>query len=153
MVVTPSGISSAIGQPPTHDLAAVPVNDRSQVHVATFHPDVGDVDRPHLIRELSHITPEQVWQDSFLIVALREVWPGIDRVDSHLPHVAAAIIVANAFVAVYTLLLVNSILVVAVVLSSLYQSDRVKPTGVLACMTADAHLILRDLALNLLVYF
>ena len=81
------GRFQGIGQPPTHDLAAVPVNDRSQVHVVAFHPDVGDVDRPHLIRELSHITPEQVRKDSFLILALREVWPRIDRVDSHLAHV------------------------------------------------------------------
>ena len=77
----------SIRQPPAYNLAAIPVDDCGQVHVATLHLDEGDVNRPHLIREMGHIAPEQVWQDSFLKVALRGVRLRVDRVDRHLAHI------------------------------------------------------------------
>lgn len=81
------GSFQGVGQLPPHDLAAVPVDDCSQVHVAALHLDVGDVDRPHLVRKLRHVVSEQVRQESFLIVPLRGVRLGVYRIDRHLAHV------------------------------------------------------------------
>ena len=38
-----------VGEIPTHDFPAVPVDDGRQIHMAVAHPDVSDVDRPDLI--------------------------------------------------------------------------------------------------------
>ena len=58
---------------------------------------------------------------------------------------------ADTLKAVYTLFLIDAILVVAVVLSSLDQRNRIKPAGILTCVATDTHLILGNLAFQLLV--
>ena len=53
--------------------------------------------------------------------------------------------------AVYALFLIDVILVVAVILSSLDQRNRIKPAGILTRVATDTHLILGNLAFQLLV--
>ena len=58
---------------------------------------------------------------------------------------------ADTLKAVYALFLIDAILVVAVVLSSLDQRNRIKPAGILTRMATDTHLILGNLSFQLLV--
>lgn len=50
--------TQGIGQIPTHDFSAIPVDDCREIHVAGVQLDVGDVDGPDLVREVYHFIPQ-----------------------------------------------------------------------------------------------
>ena len=77
------------------DATAVPVDDCCQVHVPMRHRDVGDVDRPHLVRKGRGVVSQQIWHDSLLEITLGKVRLGIDGVDPHLLHQAAHCLAAD----------------------------------------------------------
>ena len=56
---TCSGVQRVI-QFPSDDTAAVPVNDSCQIQESVLHRDVGDVDRPRLIRTCYISIPKQI---------------------------------------------------------------------------------------------
>ncbi len=80
------GRVQCIGEVPAHDHPAVPVDQRSQIHMAMLHPDVGDVNRPHLIWEENLLILQQIRHNALLKVPLGEIGFGIDRVDPHFLH-------------------------------------------------------------------
>ena len=69
--------AQCVRQLPAHDLPAVPVDDRGQVHVAVVQLHIGDVDRPCLVWKLCLKVPKQIGHDGFLEVPLRQVRFGI----------------------------------------------------------------------------
>ena len=75
-----------IGERPTDDLAAEPVNNRGQIHVSVVHLDIGDIDGPDLIWKENHLVSQQVWHNRFPEVAFREIRFRVDRMDAHLQH-------------------------------------------------------------------
>ena len=54
--------------------------------MAALHRDVGDVDRPDLVRELRLVIAQQVWHDGFFEIPLGKVGLRVNGVDAHLPH-------------------------------------------------------------------
>lgn len=66
---------------PGQDLAAMPVNDRGQIHEAARHRDVVQVHRPDLVRALDRQAAQQVRVDHtccgcrLLVLGLRYGWP------------------------------------------------------------------------------
>ena len=47
-----------IGEIPSYDFSAVPVNDGYQIHMAAAQFDIGDINRPHLIWEGNHLVTQ-----------------------------------------------------------------------------------------------
>ena len=75
-----------IGQRPADDLAAEPVDDGRQVHMTMVHLNIGNINGPDLIWERNHLVSQQIRNNCFLEVPLGEVWPGVNRADTHLLH-------------------------------------------------------------------
>ena len=61
--------SQCIGEVPTHNFSAVPVDDSGEIHVAAVELDVGDVNGPDLIREGNLLVSQQIWDNRLLEVA------------------------------------------------------------------------------------
>ena len=76
----------AVGYLPADDEATVHVNDCRQIHEPTFHRDVGDVYRPHLVRPSHLHVPKQIWMDVPCYPQPAKVTLGIDRLKAHLAH-------------------------------------------------------------------
>ena len=68
------------------NLPAAPVDERREVHVASLHRDVGDVNRPNLVWELRFVIPQQVRHDGLLEVPFGKVDLRINGMDAHVPH-------------------------------------------------------------------
>src|SRR5208282_3862612 len=75
-----------VRQSPRQHVAAAPVHDHRQVHPAVRHRHVGDVARPHLVRPQNGHISQQIRVNAMLAVVPREMWFGIDRLQSHQSH-------------------------------------------------------------------
>ena len=72
---------------PADNLAAEPVDDCGQVHVAMIHFDIGNIDGPDLVWEQNHLVSQQIWHNRVLEVPLGEICLGIDGMNAHLLHI------------------------------------------------------------------
>ena len=78
-----------VGQVPSDDHPAVPVNDCGEIHMGMSHFNESDIDRPCLIRKGDLFSSQKVWEHAFLEVAFGEVRLWADRLDAHLLHETA----------------------------------------------------------------
>ncbi len=77
-----------VGQSPGQHLAAIPVQDRRQIHKPAEQPDVGNVGTPHVIRAGHRHAAQQVRVDPVIGVGMRQHRFRVDRRQPHLPHQA-----------------------------------------------------------------
>ena len=68
------------------DLPAAPVDERRKVHVAALHRDIGDVDRPDLVREFCFVIPQQIRHDGLFEIPPGKIGLRVNGVDAHLFH-------------------------------------------------------------------
>ncbi len=73
---------------PIDDESRIPVDDGKQIHPPVLHSDVGNVNRPHLIRLRNVKLAQQIGIDPVLQVSLTQIRAGIDGHDPHLSHIA-----------------------------------------------------------------
>lgn len=78
-----------VREPPADDVAAVPVDDRGQVHVAAPQLHVGYVERPDLVGEEHGLAPQQVREPLGLLRRPGQRRHGRRRLDPHPPHQVA----------------------------------------------------------------
>ena len=76
-----------VGQFPTDDFPAVPIDNSDQVHMMAIHFDVSDIDRPVLVGKQSRFVPEQVGNDPLLAIVPGQIGLGVYGIDAHLAHI------------------------------------------------------------------
>ena len=76
-----------VGQFKTHDIAAVPVDYRRQIHVTSAHFDVGYINRPNLIRCGNSEIFQQIRKHFVCRITLGQVRFRVHRVNTHLIHI------------------------------------------------------------------
>lgn len=75
-----------VGEPPRQHLAAIPVQDRRQVHEPREQPNVGDIGAPHLVRSGERHASQQVRVNAVLGIGLRQPRFGVNGRQAHLAH-------------------------------------------------------------------
>ena len=75
-----------VGQPPRQHPATRPIQDRTQIHKAAPHRNVGDIGRPHVIRLGDRQLTQQIRVDPVGWMPLAGARHAIDRPDAHPPH-------------------------------------------------------------------
>ena len=86
-----SGVKSVI-QLPADNTAAVPVDNGCQKQESVFHLDVGDINRPCLVRPCDIRIAEKVRHNRRSLLALGEVWLWIDWIYRHFRHPAPGLL-------------------------------------------------------------
>ena len=75
-----------VGDVPSQDVATEPIDDRSAVHEAPLHRDVGDVRAPDMVRFGNRNVPEQVRVNRVIGRWIAQFWSWIDGLDAHQTH-------------------------------------------------------------------
>ena len=76
---------------PADDIAAVPVDDGRQVQEAVPDGDVGDIDRPCLVRPVDDRVAQEVGHDLRMLAPLGEVRTRVKGFDAHFAHIACSL--------------------------------------------------------------
>ena len=84
-----------VREPERENLAARPVHHRHQVHEPTAHRNVGDIERPDVIRFLDRDIPEQVRVNLMSRRATAGRFPPDQRLDPHPRHQRADMLAAR----------------------------------------------------------
>src|SRR5690606_33595154 len=72
-----------IGNVPSHDLAAIDINDGKHIHKPAEHGNVGDVRLPDLICTVYLQVPDQVGKFVITLVGPAEILSGMDCLQVH----------------------------------------------------------------------
>ena len=88
---------------PADNTAAVPVDHCGQIQESTFDGNIGDVNRPGLIRPVYDGITKQIRADFGLLHSFGKVHFRIDWIDSHLIHISAGFFTADSVTAGFQL--------------------------------------------------